>query len=237
MSPHSTSPASALVAAESSAGAPGLPWLQSVCQAVVHSLPAYGSGVTVLTHDGSLAVAAASDVTSLALKELQFMLGVGPCVDAFSLRRPVLHEQLIEGVPPRWLGYRREVFNRGVRAVFAFPLQLGAARLGVLDIYRSRTGSLSPAELALALDFGAVAILGLLDRSLAPAAGGPDWVLADALEGRMEIYQAQGVVVVQLSVGPAEAMVRLRAHAYAEDRRGGAPHPGLSAGPDVAVRG
>jgi len=156
-------------------------------------------------------------------------------VDAFSLRRPMLREQLIEGVPPRWLGYRREVFNRGVRAVFAFPLQLGAARLGVLDIYRSRPGSLSPAELALALDFGAVAMLGL-DRSLAPAAR-PAWVLADALEGRMEIYQAQGVVVVQLSVGPAEAMLRLRAHAYAEDRRGGAPHPGLSAGPDVAVRG
>ncbi len=78
MSPHSTSPASALVAAEFSAGAPGQPWLQSVCQAVVHSLPAYGSGVTVLSHDGSLAVATASDVTSLALEELQFMLGVGP---------------------------------------------------------------------------------------------------------------------------------------------------------------
>ena len=76
--------------------------------------------------------------------------------------------------------------------------------------------------LALALDFGAVAMLGL-DRSLAPAAR-PAWVLADALEGRMEIYQAQGVVVVQLSVGPAEAMVRLRAHAYAEDRR--SPPPG-----------
>ncbi|MDQ3325315.1 MAG: hypothetical protein M3529_06250 [Actinomycetota bacterium] len=45
---------------------------------MVHSLPAYGSGVTVLSHDGSLAVATASDVTSLALEELQFMLGVGP---------------------------------------------------------------------------------------------------------------------------------------------------------------
>lgn len=218
MSLPRTSPAAALVAAESSAGAPGLPWLQCVCQAVVHSLPAYGSGVTVLGHDGSLAVAAASDVTSLALEELQFLLGVGPCVDALSSRRPVLHEHLIEGVPPRWLGYRREALGRGVRAVFAFPLQLGAARLGVLDIYRSRPGSLSTAELSLALDFAAVAMLGLLDQSLAPAASRPQWVLADALEGQMEIYQAQGIVVVQLSVGPAEAMVRLRAHAYAEDR-------------------
>jgi len=79
--------------------------LQCLCNAVVHSLPAYGSGVTVLTHDGSLAVAAASDVTSLALEELQFMLGAGPCVDAFSLRRPVLHDHVVAGAPSGWRGY------------------------------------------------------------------------------------------------------------------------------------
>ncbi len=197
----------------------GEPWLQRLCSALARVLPACGAGVTVQTLDGALGVAAASDPASAALEDTQFALGVGPCVDAFAWRRPVLTPTLAAVDERRWPGYATPALERGGAAVFAFPLQVGAARLGVLDIYRARRGSLSTYELALALDFGAVAVRRLLDARVDPAGRQQGGVLTGALDNRMEVYQAQGILLAQLSVGLEEAMVRLRAHAYATDRR------------------
>ncbi len=168
-------------------------WLQRLCCAVARALAARGAGVTVQTADGALGVAAASDPTSAALEETQFALGVGPCVDAFAWRRPVLAPRLAAVDERRWPGYATPALDRGVAAVFAFPLQVGAARLGVLVIYRPRPGSLSPDELALALDFGAVAVQRLLDARTDPAGGQQSGALSGALDNRMEVYQAQGM--------------------------------------------
>ena len=106
----------------------------------------------------------------------------------------------------------------GIRAVFAFPMQIGAMRLGVLDVFRENTGPLTGQQLPVALTIADVTVATLLDQQ---EEGGPDDPgddLAAAVENQAELFQAQGMVMVQLATSLDEAMVRLRAYAFAENR-------------------
>jgi GAF domain-containing protein len=188
--------------------------LQRVCRAAAGALTASGAGVSVMTADGTRGISAASDPASELVEELQFILGEGPCIDAFTTSRPVLIADLADAATRRWPAYAPAAQEGGLRAVFAFPLQIGAARLGVLDVYRDRAGPLSSDEIACALTFVDVIVDVLLDQH--PDVDAPD--ATDAVSYRAEFFQAQGMVMVQLGITIGEAMVRLRARAYAEDR-------------------
>lgn len=194
--------------------------LLGLCRAAAGALGGSGAGVSMTMVDQDApSVVAASDPVSQLMEEMQFIVGEGPCLDALAARRPVLQPDLDgEQVSP-WPGYTAAALAYGVHAVFAFPLQVGAARLGVLDLYRNHPGSIRPEHLLLAFAFAELAVAMMLDGQEAAApnrtAGGLDDVIAD----RPELYQAQGMVMVQLRVSLAEAMVRLRAYAFAEDRR------------------
>jgi hypothetical protein len=167
---------------------------------------------------GVRGVAAASDAASERIDELQFTLGEGPCMVAFTSRRPVLEPDLTAGGALRWPIYAPAVRAEGVLAAFAFPLQVGAARLGVLDFYRQHSGTLSTDELAEALTFADVATTMLLDGQEKAAPGAAAAGLDEALEYRFELYQAQGMVMVQMDVSLLEALVVLRAYAFSHDR-------------------
>jgi hypothetical protein len=91
--------------------------------------------------------------------------------------------------------------------------------LGVLDVYRDVPGGLSVEAMRHALSFVEVALWTLLDGRADTTPDGPVRELESAVELRSVLFQAQGMVMVQLGVSLAEAMSRLRAHAYAHDRR------------------
>lgn len=211
----------ALVAAEptvdgAAAGVAGV--LQRVCTAAARALSAFGVGMSVMADGGVRGVAAASDQACERLEDLQFVLGEGPCIDAFASRRPVLVPELGDDVMRRWPVYTPAVHEGGVRAVFAFPLQVGAARLGVLDVFRDHAGPLSADHLAQALAFAEAAVTTLLDGQERAQPG----AAADGLDAAMDygaaLYQAQGMVMVQLGVTLTEALTRIRGYAFAHGR-------------------
>lgn len=193
-------------------------WLRRLCVSAVRTLSVSGTGVSLLSDSGVRGVAAASDDGSVALEELQFTLGEGPCMTAFADRRPVLESGMGVSASARWPAYWPAASAKGVRAVFAFPLQVGAARLGVMDVYRDEPGHLSKESLTLALSYADVAVRTLLDGQRTAPTGGVAAGLDEALAYRLELYQAQGMVMVQLDIALDEAMARLRAFAYAHDR-------------------
>ena len=193
--------------------------LQRACAAAARTLSASGAGVTMMADHGVRGVCAASDPSSERLEELQFTLGEGPCLDAYASRRPVLVPELTENEMSRWPVYAPTVHDHGVRAVFAFPLQVGAARLGVMDVFRDRAGALSPDELRHALLLAEITVNALLDQHEQNGDGVDSGDLDEAIEGHAELFQAQGMVMVLLGVSIGEAMVRMRAYAYSENRR------------------
>jgi len=191
--------------------------LRRLCAAAASALSAAGVGISVLAENGVRGISAASDVGSERLEELQFVLGEGPCIDALATHRPVLVPDFDAAAMKRWPGYAQAVQDGGARAVFAFPLQVGAARLGALDVFRTEPGVLSAEELGHALAFAEVAVTTLLDgQEGAPEGAGGG--LAEEVEHRAELFQAQGMVMVQLGVSLAEALTRIRAFAFADNR-------------------
>jgi len=131
-----------------------LEWLQLLCRAAARAVPAGGVAVSLTTDDGERALAAASDATAADADELQFTLGEGPCREAFSSSRPVLVPDLSEASSiGRWPGYATDVQDRGVHAVFALPMQVGAARLGALSVHFSEPTVLSAEGLGRILAF------------------------------------------------------------------------------------
>jgi GAF domain/ANTAR domain len=193
--------------------------LQRLCRAAVGMLPASGVGVSVMSDRGLPVTTAASDAASARMEELQFTVGEGPCLDAYTSRRPVLTPDLVAAGHTRWPGYAPAAHEQGVGAVFAFTLQVGAARLGVLDVYRGHPGVLSQRAMSQALTFAELAVEILLDAQASAVEDAASPTFDDALDIGYELYQAQGMVMVQLGVTLGEAMSRLRAHAFANDQR------------------
>lgn len=191
--------------------------LARICSAVTDELGLLGAVVTVWTAAEAQAVAGASDTASRGLDEIQFEVGEGPGLDAFTAGRPVLIPELASALR-RWPGYVPEALRAGIGAVFAFPLQLGAARFGVLTLYADRSRSLSFEETSQGLAFAELSTELLLKGSEAGPSGTPGASLHEALHLRYEIYQAQGLVKVQLGISLVEALSRMRAHAFVTEQ-------------------
>ena len=166
-----------------------------------------------------------TDEVSELLAELQLTLGEGPGPDAAASRGPVLASDLgeVEALC-RWPVFAPAARQAGAAAVFAFPLQVGAIRAGVMGLYRDRSGPLSVLQLGDALIFADTATLLLLDsqdraaQDRAAGGSGLGGQPADLAVHRAEIDQATGMLTEQLGVGIAEAFIRLRAYAYAHER-------------------
>ena len=205
----------AMVLARSSIGTPAAARLVELC---CHDLPVTGVGLALMTEDGPAGTVAATDATALTLEDLQFTLGEGPCVTASNTGLPVLQPDLSRTALLRWPAFAAGAEAAGLAAVFALPLQVGAIRLGVLDLYRTTAGVLSQEELADALCFADAATTLLLD---AQAQNSP-WRLPleslTVLDDRAEVHQATGVVSVHAAVTLQDALLLMRARAYAEQR-------------------
>ena len=150
--------------------------------------------------------------------ELQFALGQGPCIEAYEEGRPVLEPNLTQPARPRWLAFTGPALDAGVRAVFGFPLRVGAVRLGALNLYRDRTGPLSDEQHADALVLADVAAELILMLQAHAAPGALPVELETGADFQYVVHQASGMVAVQLGVEVAEAFVRLKAHAFANGR-------------------
>jgi GAF domain-containing protein len=182
------------------------------------TLPVTGVGLVLMTDEGPAGTVAITDGPAATMEELQFTLGEGPCVESSSAGRPVLQPDLAHTGPARWPAFTAGAQEAGIRAIFAFPLRVGGIRLGVLDLYRDEVGDLTQDQLRDALSFAdaATAVLLHLQAERSQEGGEPGSI--PVLEDRAEVHQATGMISVQADISMAEALVRLRARAYAESR-------------------
>ena len=200
-------------------GDPGLSVADRLCLACVRLLEVDGAAISVMVEGSSQGTVGSSGELSRRLDELQFTFGEGPCMDAVHRGAPVIAENLADPGEQRWPAYTGSALDLGVQAVYALPIRLANSVVGALDLYRhnpgplqgdSRLGGFMAAELAV------LPVLGLLTDGadlLDLSDGEKAWGQLTSL-ARVEVYQATGMVMAQLGVGPAEALVRLRAHAF-----------------------
>lgn len=189
-----------------------------LCEVCAEVTGVSGAGIMLMCGDAPRGSVCTTDEVSALLEELQYALGEGPCVDAHQQDRPVLEPDLAEPRRPRWLAFSGPAVDAGVRAVFGFPLHVGAVRLGALNLYRDHPGSLSDEQHADALVMADVAAQAVLVLQ----ANAPPGKLADELEAGADfhyvVHQAAGMIAAQLDVSVGHALIRLRAYAFGRDR-------------------
>ena len=189
-----------------------------LCSTCVELIKVDGASVAVFADTSGWGALCTSDAVASKLLDLQQTLGEGPTLDAYHSGIPVSEVALGDPHDPRWVAFSGQAHGAGAAAVFAFPLRVGAARVGALTLHQRRPGPLTSDQQADAL----VLAEALTDFVLAIQAHAPPRVLAAPLEAvasyHAEVHQAAGILAARLGVGVNEALVRLRAHAYAVDR-------------------
>lgn len=188
-----------------------------LCTACVDVLSVTGAGITIMGGDqaGPICV---SDPSVAALEDLQYTIGQGPCRDAFRTGLSVHAPRLDMDAFALWPSFVSLARDSAIGAVFAYPLITAGAKVGVLTLYQHDEGDLTVEQHDDSLALTEViteTVLSLQDEApagtLAPG-------LDDAVRYRAEIYQASGMVAIQLAIPPAEALLRIRGHAFANDR-------------------
>jgi len=193
-----------------------------LCEACVAVLEVDGASVSLI-HDGATqGTFGSSGELSRHLDELQFTFGEGPCVDSVRSGRPILVADLDDPAEQRWPAFRGAVLDAGMGAVFALPVAVANRPVGALDLFRRRVGPLGGAQFGGAVLAAELAALPLLDLMTADVdwetagQGADGWDQLSSLE-RVEVYQATGMIMAATGVGPADALVRLRAYAFAHE--------------------
>lgn len=187
------------------------------CQVAVGLTQVTGAGVMIIAGDDTpQATFCTTGSASALIEELQYTFGEGPCIDAHRIGAVVAEPNLASPSVPRWPAFTPKVIAAGVRAIFGFPIRIGAARVGALNLYRDEAGSLSDDQHADALVIADVIAQTLLTVQASATFGSlPAQLDADL---HSAVHQAAGMVSVQLGVSVGEALVRLRAYAFATDR-------------------
>lgn len=177
-----------------------------------------GAGVMLMSDDVAYGSLCGTNEVSTLIEELQFSLGEGPCVDAYKRGRVVVEPDLAVPATRRWAAFTPPALHAGVRAVFAFPLRVGIIRLGALDLYRERPGTLSDDQHADALVIADVVASWVLDIQVAAPPGDVAAALDADADFHLVVHNAAGMASVQLDVSVGEALLRLRAYAFAHGR-------------------
>ncbi len=192
-----------------------------ICELCVDQLPMGGAAVSVMADVNRREVVYASDDVAMELEQLQFSLGEGPCVRAFSSGRPVLVPDLDTVLDSRWPMFGAAVARTPARAAYAFPLQVGVIAVGVLDLYRVLTGPLQGTELTGALMAADAVLWSLLGRRAGigadPPPDGDRW-LPEGRRAHNVVHQATGMIMAQTATEAETALAKLRAFAFLHER-------------------
>lgn len=188
-----------------------------LCHACVEALPVEMAAIAVHVAGSGLEVLCASDGVAEQVEWAQITLGEGPGLAAIVSGGPVVaHDLATPG--GQWPTFAAEAVRAGIGALYALPLEIGAIRVGVLDLYRDHAAALGGKDFADAVAVAELvtAILlaeGRTGQFIEPL--GPWW---DQPLSTREVHQATGMIVAQLGVTAHEAYVRMQAFAYSNGR-------------------
>lgn len=189
-----------------------------LCAACVDLLDVDGASISFIDGGAMQGTFGSSGQLSRTLDELQFTYGQGPCMDAVAQRRPIVAPDLTGPGEDRWPALTQAFLGHGIKAVFAMPVAVAGTPIGALDLFRHSSGPLRDSAMTGGVWAAGLAALPLLDLMSSDtdwekaAKGQGSWDQLASLE-RVEVYQATGMIVAALDITPADALVRLRAHA------------------------
>jgi GAF domain-containing protein len=190
--------------------------LYQLGDAVVDVLDTDGAGVSIANADDQLEFVTATDRALTDLEVTQQQYQAGPCVEAFHRGEPVVLTEIAEQAP--WQAYRDAAAASNYAAVIGMPLMVGEHRIGSLNIYdrQPRDWAADDVDAATALAEIATAYVvraGQLARTVDLAGQ-----LQHALDSRIVIEQAKGVLSRAHAISVGAAFELLRSHSRSHNQ-------------------
>lgn len=175
-------------------------------------------GIVLADEYGELVVMASTSERLHLIEALQLSSGAGPCIDSFRSGTVVTAGTLDE-IVRRWPDFAVGVAESGYQSVHAVPLRLRQATIGSLNFFREDPGRLDPADVPAAQTIADVATIGLVQERTVREASRVRDQLQHALDSRILIEQAKGVIAHSRQVDMEEAWAILRTRARSHQAR------------------
>lgn len=186
--------------------------LQMLVDRCVQLFGATDAGIMLDNGRGELEVIASTSERSRLIGLLQLGAGEGPCVEAYATGRAVSVGDVSQ-IVVRWPVFAARSTESGYAAVDALPLRLRDTSLGSLNLFREKPGTLTPADLDAVQALADVATISILQERVLRQTDIARDQLQRALDSRVVIEQAKGILSYTLDVDMDEAFKRLRDHA------------------------
>lgn len=187
----------------------------ALCDVAAEFLALDGSGIALTSDDDVLTTLCTSDPTAQELMDLEVIVGEGPAMHA-SQNGAIEVPNLLDATL-RWPIYSTRALDLGVRAVFGFEVRFGAIRFGALSLFRESPGPLTGSQVS-----DGYLMASVIARSVLTQQAG---VTYESLSGEIgvtstldfSVHQAAGMIAIQGFMSVRDALVTLRAHAFASN--------------------
>ena len=193
-------------------------FLHGLADRCVRLLEVDAAGLMLTDQRGSLRVVASSSEQARLVELFQLQHEEGPCLECYRIGQPVSEPDLA-AAKDRWPSFAPAAVGSGFAAVQALPMRLRDEVVGAMNLFMHTPGRLTETELRVGQALADVATIGLLqERNLRHQE-----VLAEQLQGalnsRVMIEQAKGLLAERLGVNMGQAFELLRGQARRQNRR------------------
>jgi GAF domain-containing protein len=178
----------------------------------VQTIDVDAAGVLLAWPGGDLQFVASSSESMKVLELFQIQADEGPCVDCYRDGVAIVNHALDEH-DLRWPRFSPRALAQGFRSVHCLPMRLRGRTIGALNLFRTHQGMLDSDDVAVAQGFADVATIAILQHQSSISASTLNDQLSNALNSRIIIEQAKGMIRQAVNCDMDEAFGRLRAHA------------------------
>lgn len=175
----------------------------------VTTLEVDAAGILLVDHHGELQVVGASSDRARLLELFELQHRQGPCMECYLTSEPVTVAGLAEQ-PQRWPEFSSVAVAAGFGAVHALPMRLREQTVGALNLFTSAEGPLDEKRVRIAQAMADVATIGLLQSQIISHRELLAGQLQHALQSRVLIEQAKGVLAERLRIDMSQAFETLR---------------------------
>lgn len=186
--------------------------LQQLVERCTELFGASAVGIVLTDLNGQLEVIASTDEDARLIELLQLSSGNGPCIEAFQTGEVVVVADVLQ-VPSEWSAFRDLAVQLGIASAHAVPMRLRARTIGSLNVFGASTGRLAEDDAVAMRALADVATIGILHQRAIAESDVIRAQLQRALDSRIIIEQAKGVIAYTRQIDVEQAFAILRRHA------------------------
>ena len=185
--------------------------LTLLCRRCIEVIDVAATGVMLGLPGGELQFVASSSESMRVLELFQIQAHEGPCVDCYTTGVAIINHELI-APDERWPRFTPQAIAHGFHSVHSLPMRLRGRTIGALNLFRTDVGLLGPSDVVIAQGLADIATIAILQHETSTNAQLLHGQLNFALNSRVIIEQAKGMISQFDTCTMDEAFTRLRTH-------------------------